>query len=391
MPALATRQISLGEHLVPYHYGVDCTAELTDALIAAAPGIDTFLFVHDRNVGRHASPVIAHLSKAARVVTFGIDATERNKTMATVEALIEHAVGRGVDRNSMTIAMGGGMVGNVAGLAAALAYRGTRLTHLPTTPVAAFDSVLSMKQGVNLSRGKNLCGTYFPPALVACDARWLSTMSTEGQLTGVAEMAKNVLSVAPELTGTLTRSMAGLRDGNAGAFLDLLELGVAAKAPFLRTDPKERKEALVFEYGHTVGHALEFASRGTMSHGEAVAWGMLVAAEVAHAWVGMKKADLYRHYELVSLLGLPDPRTRLAGLDPHALRALLATDNKRGYIPCSPREIPMVLLEEIGRVRVGPKGFPLVAVPEDLVMSSIATVARTGGAGVSGDRMERVR
>jgi 3-dehydroquinate synthetase len=375
------RRVALGADDVPYRYGADCTEELVDALAAHLEGVDGVLFVVDGRVAEHARPVVDGLRRSVRVVEAALDAAEPHKTLASVEALLEHAVARRLTRHAAVVVMGGGTAGNIAGLAAALLYRGTRLVHLPTTPVAAFDSVISAKQGVNLTAGKNLCGTYFPPELVLCDLRWLTTVPPADLLTGLAEMVKNVLVTAPDLEEALTRAVAALPLRPLDALHDLLEIGIDAKVPHLRDDPHERAGAIVFEYGHTVGHAIEFTSRGAIGHGEAVAWGMLVAAEVARLRHGLDPSSVQAHHRLTALLGLPDPRTRLGGVDRAALRRALAADNKRGYLACGPDEVLMVLLEKVGQPMEGDGGYPLVRVPEPVVMAAFEAVAGGGGPG----------
>jgi 3-dehydroquinate synthase/2-deoxy-scyllo-inosose synthase len=373
--ALLERTVMLGGSRVPYLYGTDRTAELADAVAAAVADAPAILLVVDRHALPHADGFEKRLAGASRVERFVMDATEPHKTLTSVQAILEFAVERRISRGSVMIAMGGGLVGNVAGLAAALLYRGTRLVHLPTTPVAAFDSVLSAKQGVNLSGGKNLCGTYYPPALIACDLAWLASVPRRQMLTGLAEMAKNVLIAVPALEDTFVHAVKALGDRPAEGLASLFEIGFTAKAPLLEIDPRERREALIFEYGHTVGHALEFTSRGAMSHGEAVAWGMLVAATVSRLAYGMSDAELDRHRWLVSLLELPSPAERLGGVDLAEVRAVLAMDNKRGYVRCGPAEFPMVLLAPDGRPLVDDNRYPLVPVPEDVVFAALRSVA----------------
>ncbi|GAA3287794.1 iron-containing alcohol dehydrogenase [Dactylosporangium vinaceum] len=364
--------LAFGDASVPYLYGHDCTPALAGALVdrlAAGPaGLDAVLLVTDDGVRGHAAAVAAELARHVRVATVPLQAEERHKTLPTVQHLLESAVAQGLTRRSAIVAMGGGTVGNIAGLAAALLFRGTRLVHLPTTPVAAFDATVSLKQGVNLSAGKNLAGTYFVPTLIACDLAWLATVPRHDLLTGMAEMVKNILVAAPELEKKLVVAL----DGAPPDLRALLEVGVEAKAPFVAADPRERAGALIFEYGHTAGHAIEFVSGGTIRHGEAVAWGMLIAAEVARRRHGLAAPDVARHHRLTALLDLPAARTRLQALDRGAIRAALAADNKRGYGPCAPGEVLMVLLDGIGRPVPGPPGGPpLVPVPVSAVIDAL--------------------
>ncbi|MEV0127910.1 hypothetical protein AB0H83_05510 [Dactylosporangium sp. NPDC050688] len=370
--------LAFGDATVPYLYGTDCAAALAGAVLDRLGDLDAILFVADDRVRGHADAVAAELARRVRVERVQVEAAERHKTLPTVQHLLEAAVAGRLTRRSAVAAMGGGTVGNIAGLAAALLFRGTRLVHLPTTPVAAFDATVSLKQGVNLSAGKNLAGTYFVPALIACDLAWLSTVPRTDLLTGLAEMVKNVLVAAPGLEPKLTRALEGLDadPDRRAALRALLEIGVEAKAPYVAADPREQGAALIFEYGHTAGHAIEFVSGGRIGHGEAVAWGMLVAAEVARRRHGLAAGDVAAHHRLVSLLGLPDAAVRLRDLDRDAIRAVLAKDNKRGYGPCAPGEVLMVLLDTAGRAVPGPPGGPpLVPVPVPVVMDAFETVA----------------
>jgi len=381
-------RLTFGEAEVPYLYGAGCTAELAPAIIEALGDVDALLFVVDRTVTGHAAELIDRLAGSLRVEVHVVEALERNKTLTATQSIMESAVDAGLTRRSAVVAMGGGTVGNVAGLAASLLFRGTRLVHLPTTPVAAFDATISIKQGVNLRAGKNLCGAYFVPTLIACDLAWLTTVPRGELLTGLAEMVKNVLVAAPALEDKLIGALDGLAQRDPGglrgkehvvrttqALGQLLEIGIEAKAPYLRTDPRERGDALVFEYGHTVGHAIEFVNGGAVSHGEAVAWGMLAAAEVGRQRYGLGASDVATHYRLMSRLDLPDPARRLGGLDRDAIRAVLAADNKRGYGPCAADEVLMVVLEAVGQPAVAPP-LPLVPVPAEVLMAALDTVAQ---------------
>lgn len=394
MSVLREHSVSFAGSEVPYLAGAHCGAELVAAVLAAAPDTDRFVLVADHRVTAHAAPVLAALRRSRPVHLFTVTATERDKTLVLVERLLEFAAGCGASRRTVLVAMGGGLVGNVAGMAAALLFRGVGLVHLPTTPVAAFDAVLSLKQGVNLSRGKNMCGVYFQPLLIGVDFAWLVTVPGGEMLTGLAEMAKNVLAAAPDHRDTFEQAMRDLQARPLDAFERLCRIGLAAKLPFLSRDPRERDEALVFEYGHTCGHAVEFGSGGSISHGEAVAWGMLVAAELSRAHFGMSDRDVDLHHHLVSWLGLPPASERIGGFDRSLLRRLLAADNKRGYVPSPPGHVPMVLLGAAGSpLRTG--GAPLVAVPEADVLAAFEVVAaghakirsqRWASAAISGQR-----
>ncbi|MEE6260933.1 3-dehydroquinate synthase family protein [Plantactinospora sonchi] len=369
------RELSFGTTRVPYHYGADRLPELVAATIRQLPDADAVLLVSDRRVRDHAQTLAALLARHLRVETYALDAVEAQKTLPSVQAILEYATERRLSRRSVILAMGGGTVGNIAGLAAALLYRGTRLVHAPTTPVAAFDAVVSVKQGVNLPAGKNLCGTYFTPTLIICDLRWLSTVPRSGLRTGLAEMAKNILVAVPHRRDSFTTALAELDRRPLAALRDLLEIGIEAKQPHLLDDPHERRGALVFEYGHTVGHAIEFASAGAVGHGEAVAWGMRVAAEVSRRTRGLDLECVETHHQLTAALGLPEPSERFRTIDRAAVLRALTADNKRGYAACEPDEVLMVLLDGPGRPARDETGRPLVPVPVALAMDAFDRVA----------------
>lgn len=364
---------ALGEEVVPYTYGDRCTEELLALLADQLAGVDQVLLVHDAVAGDLARRVADGLQAQVPVQSLACTAREELKTLSTVLALAEEAVAGGTTRGSVVVALGGGLVGNVAGMVAATLFRGLPLVHLPTTPVAAFDAVLSAKQGVNLSAGKNMVGTFWTPQSVWCDLDWLRGVDERQVLTGTAEMAKNVLAVVPEREDDLLTAVAGLGDERSDALVRLLQIGVDAKAPALRADPHERREALVFEYGHTAGHAMELASRGALSHGEAVGWGMLVAAQVGRRLGHLDDAAVAAHARVLAPLGVRAEAP--PALDRALVQRLLLRDNKRGYLPGSgPDVVPMVLLDGLGSALLDDAGRPLVPVPTALVHEALDAV-----------------
>ncbi|MFD9948499.1 iron-containing alcohol dehydrogenase [Nonomuraea sp. NPDC059023] len=361
-------EVTFGRNVVPYYSGFDCNAEISELLARELGGYGHVAMIIDSAVWSHAEKLIENIRHELRIVPVMVAASEQNKSLAAVERIVDQLIDQGVGRNSVVVAMGGGVLGNMAGLVAALLFRGLPLVHLPTTPVAAFDAVISEKQAVNLRRGKNLFGAYLIPSLIACDLAWLETVPDDQMLTGLAEMAKNVLAAVPHDAGDFLAAVVQRRESPDRALSTLLRIGVEAKTPLLAIDSRERNEAILFEYGHTVGHAVEFASGGAISHGEAVAWGMLAAADIARETHGLSDDAVRTHHRLIDVLAFG--RDRLRAVRPEAVKELLITDNKRGYLPLGDDEVAMVLLESIGRpVRSG--GRPLVAVPRSVVDRAI--------------------
>jgi len=365
---LENYRFSLGDHEVPYFFGYSCRTALGELLTEHFAERGAVLMLVDGGVRRHAQHLLESLDQNVKVVPVTIDPDEQRKSLSLVGSLLERAVAEKIGRDAVVVAMGGGVVGNIAGMVAALLYRGLPLVHLPTTPVAAFDAVLSAKQAVNLTQGKNLCGTFLAPSLIACDLAWLSTVPTHMMTTGIVEMAKNVLAVRPADAERLAGVVPLIDTDSEFALRTFLDIGVKAKVPFIEADPKEKEAALIFEYGHTVGHAIEFASRGLISHGEAVGWGMLAAASVAKRFCGLSRTDERRHHELLAGLGLSS--SRLSAVDRRAVTELLSKDNKRGYLRTDGETVAMVLLDALGSP-VTADGRPLIGVPRALVESAI--------------------
>jgi len=360
--------IKFGDASTPYHFGYDCFEELSTVIAGAATNFSDILLVADTAVSTFASRLADELRRHCRTTEVLVSATEKRKRLSEVERVIGCAVEGGVGRNTVVIALGGGLVANVAGIAAALAFRGVPLIQIPTTPVGAFDAVLSMKQGVNLSAGKNLAGAYIAPLLIVADLALLQSIPETEMNTGLVEMAKNVLAVRPDLKGQFVSALARIRHGEASGYIDMLKFGIEAKAPSLAGDPKEQRDGLVFEYGHTVGHALEFCSSGTISHGEGVAWGMLAAAQISATEAGLSRNSVDEHREVLGELRLDlhaKPQIPVESL----MNAIMA-DNKRGYLAPQRSEVSMVLLRELGEP-VLTETHALVNVSRELVESAL--------------------
>ena len=324
--------------------------------------------------------VAGRLRAVAPVARITIGRGDGVKTLATVGRVCERAVECGATRATVLVAIGGGNVGNITGLCAALLFRGIRLIQVPTTLLAMSDVVLSLKQGVNITGVRNGLGTYYAPELIWADPRTLETLPAAEIQGGQAEIIKNALILAP---GQIPVLLKLFRPGGGylpGELTAMIDLAISAKSAVLRDDAKERNAALVLEYGHTVGHALEVLAGGTLSHGFGVALGMRVAARVARRLGMLDDAHVDLHDQLLSAAGLPLglPET----LAPRAgeLAGQLCRDNKRGYLRLDPSQIPMVLLSAPG-VPALTDGIPLTGVDADLVLAEFQAAFSPRGAG----------
>ena len=275
-----------------------------------------------------------------------------------------------ISRRSVVIALGGGAVGNIAGLLAALLFRGIRLVHVPTTLLAMSDSVLSLKQAVNSELGKNHIGTFYPPVLVWNSLDLLTTLPPAEIQSALCEMIKNVLAICPERYTEISHQLRVDATYSDEEITSFIELCVTAKTRVMRDDPYERGDGLVLEYGHTVGHALEILTRGTTSHGFAIGMGMRVAARVAVELGMLSRADEDCHEELLQRNGAP---TQTADVDPRDVLRVVALDNKRGYIPDRPGCHGMILLAGLGQAHRS--GTSLITpVAEDVLLAGLDAI-----------------
>ena len=274
---------------------------------------------------------------------------EACKTLTVLGELAEVFLAGGATKRSLVLVFGGGAVMNLGGLAAALIYRGLRLCYVATTLMAQNDVVPSMKTAINICNRKNNFGAFHAASLNVVDPRYLRTLPTHELRSGMGELVKNALILGGEHFVLAERML----DAEAGAVIDetmlaeMVESGIRAKLPALARDQREARAGMIFEYGHTVGHALELSfPAGILPHGLAICWGMLCCSYVASRLGVMAPAEVARHDALLRRLlpaTLPQP---LPSADQVMFRVM--RDGKRGITNESPDECSCVLLSAIG-------------------------------------------
>jgi len=246
------------------------------------------------------------LSKSGAVHLF--DDAESAKNLRSVEHITRSLCRAGADRHSLVIAVGGGVVGDVAGFAAASYLRGVALVQIPTTLVAQVDSSIGGKTGVNLPEGKNLVGAFHPPQLVLTDPDLLTTLSDREFRGGLAEVIKHAVIADTQMFTFLEKNMEKVlrRDRQILGFL--IPRNVQIKARVVSRDERESGLREILNYGHTFAHALESVTKyRRYQHGEAVAWGMIAAALLGHE-LGLTRAnDVSRIVALIRQLGSLPP------------------------------------------------------------------------------------
>jgi 3-dehydroquinate synthetase len=342
----------------PYYSGRDIVGQFPDFL--RRHDFDRCFLVTSRKLLRFFGQEFLDVLMRARVrcAAVVIKETERHKDWRTLRRLCEELVARGATKDSVLIAVGGGTIGNIVGLAAALLYRGVRFVAVPTTTMAQTDSTLSNKQAINGRRGKNHFGVYHAPLFIWSDAAYPAVEPARQQRSGIVEGIKNVLISQASIAAI--EPMLAARD--AGRIEELLRLLIESKLAILRRDPSERGSCVILEYGHTFGHAIEWLSAGRLFHGEAVAIGMCLAAELSHTLGFMSEEFLRDHYCLLGeRLGAP---TRVpADISMTAIYETMLADNKR-----TKKGLRVLLLRDCGEF-VNPDGDFQVAVAPEHVLS----------------------
>lgn len=243
---------------------------------------------------------------------FTIGDGERHKTMSTVESLCSAFARSGLTRADAVVSVGGGIVTDVAGFAASVYHRGIPVVHVATSLLAQIDAAIGGKTGVNLPEGKNLVGTYWQPSGVVCDIELLATLPPAETRSGLGELAKY--------------------HWLGGGELDLLDLEervaacVRIKSDVVASDERESGRRAILNYGHTLAHALETAGGHSLRHGEAVAIGLVYAAEVAHRLGRIDAAAVAEHRRVIAAYDLMS--TIPDGISDAELLPLFSRDKK---------------------------------------------------------------
>ena len=340
---------------IPTFLGWDAAAEMRTHLRQVDPPIDIAFVVTEKPIWEkcHGATLFNETSLGFRVVVLTMGTGEHYKSLATLENLVADAFRNGVSKRSVIVPFGGGIVLNTGGLVGATIFRGLRMVHVPTTLMAQHDVITSLKTAVNVLERKNNFGVFHPSILNLVDVGYLKTLPRAEFLSGLGELAKNALIIGGHHASRFRDIMAemnrrGLAElqGDHDAMLKLVKLGIEAKSSFLLIDPKEKTTAMIFEYGHTLGHALERCyPDGVLPHGVAVCWGMLSASHFAHRMGHLSAAELASHDAIIQSmqLELPLPLPTI-----EAVKARAMADSKRGLVGEAADEFSEVLLSAVG-------------------------------------------
>ena len=321
--------------------GSGALATLLDDLVRDPPGAP-LIVVSDRRVAPlHARPLVRALERAGLSTHLvAIPPGERSKSRQAKARLEDELFALGADRGTALVAVGGGVVGDLAGFVAATWHRGVPVVQVPTTLLAMVDAALGGKTAVNLPGGKNLVGSFHQPWGVYADIGTLATLAERQYVAGFAELVKTAAVADARLFGWIERSVDALRRRDPVALEHAVGRCLRLKGAVVRADERESGPRAALNFGHTVAHALEAASAFRWSHGAAVAVGLCVEARLAERLVGFPHDEVARLRALIGALGLPLALPR--SIPPETILAAARRDKKTraGRLRCAlPRRI----------------------------------------------------
>lgn len=361
LPAVRTVRVSLGNRSYDIKISPGLIGKLGTECARLKLGIRCTI-ITDTNVGReYAKPAYNSLLRAGfEPSLFIVPAGETAKSLKTVQRCYDRLAAHRLERKSFIIALGGGVVGDLAGFVAASYLRGIPFVQVPTTLLAHVDSSVGGKTGVNLKAGKNLVGAFHQPRLVLCDLDALTTLPTREFRAGLAEIIKYGIIYDAALFARLERDMPKLLRRESKPLGEIIARCCEIKAEVVGQDETESGLRAILNFGHTIGHGLEaISSYGKYLHGEAIAIGQVAAAKLSHELTGLSVKDAARITDLFKRAGLPT-EVKLNTRQRTKLFGAMKLDKK-----VSDGEIKFVLAKRLGKVAWG-QSVPTTAIDKAL-------------------------
>lgn len=360
--------VDLGQRSYPIRLMCDDWDSIAKQIADVLGDVTHTLVVCDESVmAQWAEPLAERLGQSYRCDLATIASGETSKSIEMVGKLWDWMLASGADRRTVLIAVGGGVVGDLAGFAAASYARGIRLVQIPTTLLSMVDSSVGGKTGINLSGGKNMVGAFWQPSLVVIDTETLATLDQRTYLSGLAEVIKYGVIEDAAFFSWLEENADALVARSPAAIKTAIARSCQIKAAVVADDERETSgRRAILNYGHTFAHAIEAtAGYGTMLHGEAVAIGMAMAARLARFMGRVDQNFLDRQDELTRRCGLP---TRWPQADPVQMIPVMNTDKKVAH-----SALRFVLPTRIGHVELVPCDT------QSLIEDAIVTCRKASG------------
>jgi 3-dehydroquinate synthase len=363
LPAHRSLEVGLGARSYPIHVGAGLLHR-PDRVAACVPGRDVLLVTNDTVGPLYLESARAGLA-GKRVEALVLPDGESWKTLEQFGVVLDALARGGFHRDCCVAALGGGVIGDLAGFAAACYQRGVDFLQLPTTLLAQVDSSVGGKTAVNHPVAKNLIGAFHQPVAVIADTDTLATLPPREFAAGLAEVIKYGLIVDPDFLLWLEASMPALLAREPEVLVTAIVRSCEIKAAIVAEDEREHGRRALLNLGHTFGHAIEsLAGYGTWLHGEAVGAGMVMAAETSHrlGWLGHDAVERVRR--VVAAAGLP---VAAPAFPPEAMLAAMGMDKK-----VIGGRLRLVLLKSLGEAVVSAE------VPEALLTGVLSDVRRAG-------------
>ena len=347
----------------PTHYKIYIGRDIIDRIgvILNKEGWNNrYIIITDSQVKTlHGERVLDSLRKRdLKVDLIDFPAGEHSKNVQTSLQLVDNLIALGADRHSALIALGGGVVGDMAGFVASVYMRGIHFFQIPTTLIAQVDSSIGGKTGIDLPVGKNLLGTFYQPQAVFIDLAFLQTLTDVEFYNGLAEILKYGIIEDPEILRSLEDGQEAIKARDFSLLEKMISKSCRIKKRMVEMDEKESGLRRILNFGHTIGHAVEAESNYTISHGQAVAIGLVAAATLSEKLQYLASKDRERIESLVKTFGLPHRIPK--NLETKDLLGRMTKDKKKeGTL------IPFVLLKKIG--------LPFIngSVPENKIQETI--------------------
>ncbi|SDE84431.1 3-dehydroquinate synthase [Sporomusa acidovorans] len=343
---MAEVKVNLREHSYTIHIN-PCGIHQVGELMNTLPLGKRVLIVTDENVAPLYADQLADSLKAAgfNSAVIIVEPGESSKSLATADKVFTEAIARGLDRKSPIIALGGGVVGDLAGFVAASYLRGVPLIQVPTSLLAQVDSSVGGKTAVNHKLGKNLIGAFYQPSLVVIDPQVLTSLDDRQLKAGLAEVVKYGVIVDYDLFNYLQNNSAALLARDPAVLTAVISRCCQLKAGVVAQDERETSLRMILNFGHTIGHAVEAeGGYSKYNHGEAVAIGMHGAALISQKLGFCGQADVEALQALLKRLGLP---LAAPNYQPEKMLHYLRRDKK-----VVSGRINWVLMKAIGRVEI---------------------------------------
>ncbi len=358
-------RVEMGERSYPIRITTGGLEDLGAAVVGLCPGGRLGVVTDDRVEGLYRREAEASLERMGLSSVWSvIPEGEESKTLHVAEGVVEQFLDARLDRKTPILALGGGVVGDLAGFVASMVLRGIPFIQVPTTLLAQVDSSVGGKTGVNSRHGKNLIGAFYQPGAVFAAMGTLSTLEDRDLRAGLAEVVKYGVIADAELFGWLEENAAALLARDFKALLHIVRRSCQIKAEIVARDERESGPRALLNFGHTAGHGIEAVTGyGTWRHGEAVSMGMVLAARLSVGWGCTTWAEADRLESLLNRLGLPVNM-------PEVPRAAFL-DSLLGDKKVAGRTLKFVEMDGIGRASLRP-------VPVDALRELFDTSAAAG-------------